>query len=74
MPFFRRKYTSQEVKDCQIEMQKMTNQWYNGVTLIPTSDQSESEEEEEEEEEIEVGNPHQNDDRNGNHDIEETKA
>eukprot|EP00118_Oscarella_pearsei_P026526 m.310047 g.310047 ORF g.310047 m.310047 type:complete len:593 (+) comp49277_c0_seq1:92-1870(+) len=48
VPFFRRKYTSQEVKDCQIEMQRMTNQWYNGVTLVPTSDHSEQDDDDDE--------------------------
>lgn len=39
VPFLRRRFTEQEVQDCQIEMQKMTTQWYNGVSQLPSSDE-----------------------------------
>ncbi|XP_062501111.1 sodium/hydrogen exchanger 8-like [Corticium candelabrum] len=39
IPFFRRQFTQKEVEDSHIEMQKMTSQWYNGVTQVPSSDE-----------------------------------
>nr|CAH7758296.1 unnamed protein product [Callosobruchus chinensis] len=41
IPFFTRRFTQQELKDCKSQMTDLTNQWYQAIRISP--DQSEDE-------------------------------
>jgi sodium/hydrogen exchanger 8 len=35
IPFFTRRFTQQELKDCKSQMTDLTNQWYQAVRISP---------------------------------------
>ncbi|KXZ75642.1 Sodium/hydrogen exchanger 8-like Protein [Tribolium castaneum] len=41
IPFFTRRFTQQELKDCKSQMTDLTNQWYQAIRISP--DQSDEE-------------------------------
>lgn len=42
IPFFTRRFTQQELKDCKSQMNDLTNQWYQTIRLSPTETDDEA--------------------------------
>ncbi|XP_049860223.1 sodium/hydrogen exchanger 8-like [Schistocerca gregaria] len=42
IPFFTRRFTQQELKDCKSQMTDLTNQWYQAIRISPTETDDES--------------------------------
>ncbi|XP_034934231.1 sodium/hydrogen exchanger 8 [Chelonus insularis] len=43
IPFFTRRFTQQELKDCKSQMTDLTNQWYQAIRISPVESDNESE-------------------------------
>ncbi|GFW15324.1 hypothetical protein TNCV_3740281 [Trichonephila clavipes] len=43
IPFFTRRFTHQEVKDCKSQMTDLTNQWYQAIRGPSETDESDEE-------------------------------
>ncbi|XP_059474261.1 sodium/hydrogen exchanger 8 [Neocloeon triangulifer] len=43
IPFFTRRFTQQELKDCRSQMTDLTNRWYEAIRVSPDEDHSEQE-------------------------------
>ncbi|XP_065335139.1 sodium/hydrogen exchanger 8 [Cloeon dipterum] len=55
IPFFTRRFTQQELKDCRSQMTDLTNRWYEAIRVSPNED--ESDENDEEQHIIQKGKP-----------------
>ncbi|KAK7590444.1 hypothetical protein V9T40_002057, partial [Parthenolecanium corni] len=40
-PFFTRRFTQQELKDCKTQMTDLTNQWYQAIRISPNDSEEE---------------------------------
>lgn len=42
IPFFTRRFTQQELKDCKSQMTDLTNQWYQAIRISPIESDDEA--------------------------------
>lgn len=42
IPFFTRRFTQQELKDCKSQMTDLTNQWYQAIRISPIESDEEA--------------------------------
>lgn len=42
IPFFTRRFTQQELKDCKSQMTDLTNQWYQAIRISPIESEEET--------------------------------
>lgn len=42
IPFFTRRFTQQELKDCKSQMTDLTNQWYQAIRISPVESDEET--------------------------------
>lgn len=42
IPFFTRRFTQQELKDCKTQMTDLTNQWYQAIRISPVESEDET--------------------------------
>lgn len=42
IPFFTRRFTQQELKDCKSQMTDLTNQWYQAIRISPVESEDDA--------------------------------